>query len=149
MPKPIDDDAVLVVRAAGREDGKRLRKALLNRGVPHECALCGQPPVWKGFELTLHVDHIDGNALDCRPENLRFLCPNCHSQTPTFGTRVRPVKEVFGFLTPERVLAIREAWGPYVKNRRGNVPAKVLAERYGVSESMISHIVSGREWRRI
>jgi 5-methylcytosine-specific restriction endonuclease McrA len=35
--------------------------------------------------LILHVDHIDGNRYDCRPENLRFLCPNCHSQTATWA----------------------------------------------------------------
>jgi 5-methylcytosine-specific restriction endonuclease McrA len=37
----------------------------------------------------LHLDHINGINNDNRRENLRFLCPNCHSQTPTYGNRAR------------------------------------------------------------
>ena len=44
--------------------------------------LAGQ---WQGETLTLHVDHINGDFHDNGIENLRFLCPNCHSQTPTFA----------------------------------------------------------------
>ncbi len=39
--------------------------------------------------LTLHIDHIDGQFWDCRQENLRFLCPNCHGQTATYAGRNR------------------------------------------------------------
>jgi Zn finger protein HypA/HybF involved in hydrogenase expression len=39
---------------------------------------------WKNKQLSLELDHIDGNANNCKIENLRFLCPNCHSQTSTF-----------------------------------------------------------------
>lgn len=33
------------------------------------------------------VDHIDGDAHNCRPTNLKILCPNCHSMTPAFRAR--------------------------------------------------------------
>jgi len=52
------------------------------------CELCGwdgKHPV-DGKSLT-EIDHVDGDAENCRPENLRILCPNCHSMTPTFRNR--------------------------------------------------------------
>jgi protein-arginine kinase activator protein McsA len=44
-------------------------------------------PEWNGQPLRLQIDHINGNPVDNRQENLRFLCPNCHSQTINFGTK--------------------------------------------------------------
>jgi hypothetical protein len=40
---------------------------------------------WKGKPISLQLDHINGENFDHRIENLRLLCPNCHSQTDTFG----------------------------------------------------------------
>lgn len=42
-----------------------------------------------GLPLTLEVDHIDGDFLNNILTNLRFLCPNCHRQTPNFAGRSR------------------------------------------------------------
>lgn len=48
---------------------------------------CGNKGFWRGKKLTLQLDHKNGVNNDNRLENLRFLCPNCHSQTDTFCGR--------------------------------------------------------------
>ena len=48
-----------------------------------KCAAC-ETSEWCGKPLSLELDHIDGNSTNNIRENLRMLCPNCHSQTPTF-----------------------------------------------------------------
>jgi hypothetical protein len=79
-------DEILVERhdLGRRAKPHLLRRALLEVGIPHMCAECGTHDTWNGRPLTLYVDHINGDSLDCRLENLQFLCPNCHSQTPNF-----------------------------------------------------------------
>ena len=62
------------------------RYVIKNNLIPYKCAICGCIE-WQGKTLSLELDHINGVNNDNRLENIRFLCPNCHSQTSTYGSR--------------------------------------------------------------
>lgn len=51
--------------------------------TPYICSICKLEPVWQGKNLTLILDHINGDNKDDRLENLRWVCPNCNQQLPT------------------------------------------------------------------
>lgn len=72
---------------ATRVPSSRLKRAMVELGVEEHCALCGIEGVWLGEPLPLEVDHIDGNWRNNRIENLRLLCPNCHSTTDSYRGR--------------------------------------------------------------
>lgn len=74
--------------------GYTLRRALLEIGRLYMCADCGLSGEWNGKPLRLQVDHVNGKGWDDRQENLRFMCPNCHSQTETFCSRNKTSQKV-------------------------------------------------------
>lgn len=87
-----------------------VKRKLIAEGVLIEkCAVCGQEPEWCGQRLVLVLDHINGVPKDNRLINLRLLCPNCNSQTPTFAGRnaTHPPPVVYGCLDCNTKLADR------------------------------------------
>ena len=82
-------DTILVLdRLNGRrEHSYQLRKALKEVGVEEICSVCKLKTMWNNLPLVLEIDHIDGNPLNNQQNNLRFICPNCHSQTDTAGSK--------------------------------------------------------------
>ncbi len=80
-------------RENSRHSRNILRKHIIkNNLLEYKCAICGIKE-WNGKTLSLELDHINGINNDNRLENLRFLCPNCHSQTSTYGARNKQYTE--------------------------------------------------------
>ena len=71
---------------SNRLSSKQLSRALVETGIIKQCSIC-KLEKWLDKDITLEIDHIDGNYLNNTRENLRFICPNCHSQTDTYKNK--------------------------------------------------------------
>lgn len=83
---------------------KRVRSFFKNK-----CCLCNISE-WRGMSIGLQVDHIDGNNKNNNMENLRLLCPNCHSQTDTYTFKKHQsqfVNKLTEFLKPLTTIEIQ------------------------------------------
>lgn len=74
--------------------GAGIKDRLFKEGLlKNECSECGLVK-WRGKVITLQLDHINGDNTDNRIENLRILCANCHTLTPTYaGKNQKRVKK--------------------------------------------------------
>lgn len=77
----------MLFRSNCKHNRNVLRRYIIkNELIPYKCSICGLT-TWNNKTISLELDHINGINNDNRLENLRFLCPNCHSQTTTYGSR--------------------------------------------------------------
>ena len=108
-------------------------RIIKNNLLKYECSVCKNNGNWNGFKLSLHLDHINGVNNDNRICNLRFLCPNCHSQTDTYGGKSnkkekikkdRPRKVV----RPDKEILIKDV---------EEIGYSATGRKYGVSDNAI------------
>lgn len=86
--RPIEE--ILVKNSSWLGTSQKLKiKLIKEKGWEDKCAECGITNVYNNKPITLQLDHINGDNSDNRINNLRILCPNCHSQTNTFGHKKR------------------------------------------------------------
>lgn len=82
-----DEDVFIANSTYARHHIKR--RIIEQKMLPYFCAECDNDGIHNGKTLVLQLDHINGINDDNRLENLRFLCPNCHSQEDTYAAKNR------------------------------------------------------------
>lgn len=87
--KSVDEVLVFEENLERRTNREQLLRCLDEIGRIYSCEICENDGTWQGQTIVLHIDHKDGNWSNNLRENLRFLCPNCHTQTKTFGNKKR------------------------------------------------------------
>ena len=70
-----------------------IKKIFVAEGRGNQCEIC-EITSWQNKQITFELDHINGVRDDNRRENLRMLCPNCHSQTPTYRNKNNNKKRI-------------------------------------------------------
>ena len=84
---PIDLKKVLIENSSYSNRRVLKKRLVKEKLLDYKCNECGLKNIWNQKSITLQLDHKNGIHNDNRIDNLRFLCPNCHSQTDTFAGR--------------------------------------------------------------
>lgn len=93
IPRPRVEPLELLLSAGRRRNRYHVKSRLLLAGLKQQrCDRCGLTE-WQGQPLSLELHHVNGDGLDNRLKNLLLLCPNCHSQTDTWGGRNKGRRE--------------------------------------------------------
>lgn len=89
LSAPIDVNTLLCVTDIKISTSFLKRKILQANLLEEKCMMpgCNLSTAWNNKTLKLHLDHRNGDPYDNRIENLRLLCPNCHSQTDTYTAK--------------------------------------------------------------
>lgn len=86
-PRPRLEPVEALLRRGTPRSRHHVKLRLFDAGLKEQrCERCGLEE-WRGRPLSLELHHVNGDGLDNRLENLLVLCPNCHSQTDTWGGR--------------------------------------------------------------
>jgi len=118
-------------------------KRWAKNNLKYQCELCNNIGTHNNLPLKLQLDHKNGNNKDNRVENLRWLCPNCHTQTDTFAAKKLNLHR-------EKKMNLEWRHQPRIKQRKVIWPSKEILEgeikefsmvslgkKYGVSDNAI------------
>ena len=79
----------LFVRNSTSKGSTVKQRIIKHNLIEYKCSECSQPPWWNNKPLVLQLEHIDGDPTNNELTNLTFLCGHCHSQTATWGRKLR------------------------------------------------------------
>lgn len=136
--KPFSFDEVFIENSKTHR-GCIKRRIIKDNLIEYKCKICKCEPIWNGIKLVLILDHINGIRNDHRLENLRFLCPNCNSQTETFAGKNCAYKGKLcscGNKIHAKSITCKQC---SFKNRSSSIPNKHILEQL-VKEKPLSKI---------
>lgn len=126
---------------------KQLRDKIKKENIIEYKCSCGLEGVWQGKPITLQLEHKNGDNCDNRLDNLEYLCPNCHSQTTTYGSKNRFIKNLkqrlatlknIKEISSENIEEIAKMWGLEVVSTNGWVVTHRLdLEKEGISVKLV------------
>lgn len=146
----IPDEELFIINS--KHSRKTARRYILKRQlIPYQCAVCNLPPIWNNKPMTLTLDHINGINNDHRLVNLRFICPNCDTQSETYGskkTKKRYNCKQCGLVTAGySTLCQKCAQFKKIKDRPSkeqleklvwSVPTTTIAKQFGVTDNAVA-----------
>jgi len=88
---PIENN--LILNSKNYASSSLKKRLVKEKYLEDKCNRCGLLPRWNDQELTLQLEHKNGDHFDNRIENLEILCPNCHTQTKTYGSKRRKIRK--------------------------------------------------------
>jgi hypothetical protein len=129
-------------------DSKTLRKYYLREPIVYSCVECDNSGLHRGKPLILQLDHKDGDRTNNILSNLRWLCPNCHSQTDTYAGRKRYRN---GIKVDKRTTNHKRPWARKVDHNRVLILYREyqsmnrVAQIIGISQRAVCKIIRKSE----
>jgi len=111
------------------------RRIIKNGLIEYKCLECGNTGEHNGKNLSLHLDHINGINNDNRIQNLRFLCPNCHSQTETYSGKAN--KQIKVKVKKQRPRKVERPDINVLLDEIKELGYSATGRKYGVSDNAI------------
>jgi Zn finger protein HypA/HybF involved in hydrogenase expression len=111
------------------------RRIIRDNLLKYECMGCGNKGNHNGKSLSLHLDHKNGVNNDNRLDNLRFLCPNCHSQTETYSGKANKLIKLK--VPKERPRKVERPHIDILLNEIKENGYSATGRKYGVSDNAI------------